>query len=86
METTEGSARELLPEELERALTQDWKEVFRLENVDRDDNFFELGGNSVLGMDLTERLASRLGIDVPVVVLFQHPTIRELVETLRASG
>jgi hypothetical protein len=68
--------------ELELALAQVWRDAFRLEKIGRNDNFFGLGGNSLLGMELTEMLATRLDIQIPVVVLFQYPSIRELAEVL----
>ena len=64
--------------ELETTIAQVWAEVFGREKIGRNANFFELGGNSLLGMDLTELLASRLGVQVPVLVLFQYPTIGEM--------
>lgn len=68
--------------ELEQEIARIWSEVFHLERVGRDDNFFALGGNSLLGMDLTEALADRLSIRVPVLVLFQYPSVRELAEII----
>jgi acyl carrier protein len=52
--------------------------VFHLEKVGRDDNFFELGGDSLVGMRLTEAFANSLSIQLPVVAIFQNPTVREL--------
>lgn len=72
-------------EELEKAIAEVWQEVFHLPHIDRDANFFELGGNSLLGMDLTELLAARLDIEVPVVMLFQYPSIRELTAIIAAA-
>jgi acyl carrier protein len=72
-------------EALELAISQVWKEVFQREQIDRDDNFFELGGNSLLGMDITELLANRLAIHIPVLALFQYPTIREISELVAAD-
>lgn len=68
--------------EIEMAIAQVWKDAFRIEKIGRHDNFFGLGGNSLLGMELTDMLAKRLAIQVPVVVLFQYPTIREIAEIL----
>jgi len=73
-------------EDLEVAISQIWKEIFQREEIARDDNFFELGGNSLLGMDLTELLAARLDIHIPVLMLFQHPTISEMSEIICAGG
>jgi hypothetical protein len=64
--------------ETEQAIAAAWREVFSLERVGRHDNFFELGGNSLLGMDLMDLLATRLGIELPVVMLFMNPTVREM--------
>ena len=68
--------------DLETAIAEVWRDSLGLERVGRTDNYFELGGNSLLGMDLTELLANRLGFQVPVVMLFQYPTVREMAELL----
>ena len=68
--------------ELEQAIAALWKEVFHLDRVGRNDNFFELGGNSLLGMDLSASFTNRLGADVPVLLIFQHPSVRELAEVI----
>jgi acyl carrier protein len=78
----DGEVYEAPQGEMELAIAQTWKDAFRLERIGRNDNFFELGGNSLLGMDLTEMLANRLAVEVPVVVLFQYPTVRELAEII----
>lgn len=68
--------------ELERALVEVWMLVFQTDRVGLNDNFFELGGNSLLGLDLTELLASRLGIQIPVVAVFQYPTVHDMTEMI----
>ena len=68
--------------ELEQAIAQLWRELFRLDKVGRNDNFFELGGNSLSGMDLSEMLTTRLAIEVPVLAIFQHPTVREIAKVI----
>jgi Phosphopantetheine attachment site len=73
---------EPIDEGLEDAIAEVWQEVFHLENIDHNANFFELGGNSLLGMDITELLAMRLGIEVPVLTIFQHPSIREMTSVI----
>lgn len=78
----EATAYEEPQGKLEQAVAQLWKEIFHLDRVGRNDNFFELGGNSLLGMDLSESFTSRLGADVPVLLIFQHPSVRELAEVI----
>ena len=68
--------------DLERVLAEIWQQALKLDRVGRNDNFFELGGNSLIGMEVTEILADRLAIELPVVVLFQYPTIQEIAEAI----
>lgn len=68
--------------DLEQAIAQLWKDLFHLDRVGRNDNFFELGGNSLLGMDLSEMFISHLALEVPVLAIFQHPTIREIAQVI----
>jgi hypothetical protein len=84
-EPADGIADNQSLEELEQAISQAWRDVFNLDKIDRDDNFFELGGNSLLGMNLTEILETRAAIRVPVLVVFQYPTIREMAEIVAAA-
>ncbi|HXM56175.1 MAG TPA: amino acid adenylation domain-containing protein, partial [Candidatus Dormibacteraeota bacterium] len=55
-----------------------WRDVLGLDEAGIDDDFFESGGDSFAAM----RLAARLGEGVRVVWVFQHPTIRRLVDFL----
>ena len=71
---------------IELAIAQAWKDAFRLERIGRNDNFFELGGDSLLGMSLSEKVSLYLGIQVPVVALFQFPSVRELAEAVAANS
>jgi hypothetical protein len=71
--------------DLEQAITQLWKDVFHMDNIGRADNFFELGGNSLLGMDLSELFTTRLALDVPVLLIFQHPTIAEIAQIISSQ-
>ena len=67
--------------ELETMLAAIWAELLKLERVSRQDHFFELGGHSLLAVQMVERLR-RLGLGVPVRVLFDNPTVRELAASL----
>ena len=69
---------------LEQAIAQIWMETFKLERIGRNADFYELGGDSFIGMDLMEKIALRLGVELPVVMLFQHPTPRELAQCINA--
>ncbi len=50
------------------------------------ENFFDAGGYSLLMLRVHARLTETLGRDLPVVMLFQHPTIRALARALGDEG
>jgi len=68
--------------ELEETLAGLWSEVLGVERVGVHDRFFELGGNSLLIVQVYDRLVARLGERITLVELFQYPTIAELAERL----
>jgi amino acid adenylation domain-containing protein len=67
---------------LERAIAAAWREVIGLGEVGVRDNFFEVGGHSLLMARVQARLEETLGRSVPLVELFQHPTIAALAAHL----
>jgi acyl carrier protein len=42
------------------------------------DNFFELGGNSLIGLQIIARLRQMFQVPVPLVLLFETPTVAEM--------
>jgi amino acid adenylation domain-containing protein len=55
-----------------------WAEVLQRDRVGQTDNFFDLGGHSLLLIRVHGLLKERLGVVLPVVDLFQHPTVGAL--------
>ena len=49
-----------------------------LERVGANENFFYLGGNSLFGTQLIARLRDAFQVEVPLLGLFDHPTVAEL--------
>jgi acyl carrier protein len=65
---------------LEGQLADVWRKVLQLDTVNAEDNFFDVGGHSLLLVQLQAALARDLQMTLPVLTLFQFPTIRKLAE------
>jgi amino acid adenylation domain-containing protein len=49
--------------------------LLRVERVGVNDNFFLLGGHSLLGTQLINRIGSTFGVNLPLLSLFDNPTL-----------
>jgi phthiocerol/phenolphthiocerol synthesis type-I polyketide synthase E len=64
--------------EVERRMAAVWAEQFGIADVGVQDNFFSLGGHSLLAVQLVAATRDRMGIEIEVATLFEHPTIAGL--------
>jgi len=71
--------------ELERMLAAIWCEQLGLPRVGIHDSFFDLGGHSLLLVATHRRLCAELGRAIPLVLLFEHPTIAGLAARLESD-
>ena len=66
---------------------QIWADVLDVERVPNGATFFELGGHSLLAIRLLSRIKDRLGVDLPLTLLFTHAEIESFsAEVARAHG
>jgi SAM-dependent methyltransferase len=70
---------------IEETLCRVFAEVLGLPDVGVEDNFFHLGGHSLLVAQVANRLRTDAGIDLPLRLLFEHPTTAELAPRVPAA-
>ncbi|MCS7476735.1 amino acid adenylation domain-containing protein [Umezawaea endophytica] len=68
---------------LEEAVARQWGEVLGRGGVSRHDDFFDLGGHSLMATDLVYRMRREHGVDVPLRMLLDNPTVAGMAERLR---
>jgi amino acid adenylation domain-containing protein len=68
----------------EEAIAAVWADLLAVDKVGIDDNFFDLGGNSLLSIQCVAQLESR-GLRLPIVKLYQHPTVRACAAYLEGN-
>ena len=75
--------------ETEERLVALWQEILGIRRIGVADNFFQLGGHSLLGLQLVSRIHAGFGIELPLNVVFEAPTVADLaasLETARVQG
>jgi hypothetical protein len=68
--------------DLERTISEVWQEMLNLERVGRRDNIFDLGANSLLTVQVQNRLSALLERPVSLVSMFRFPTVESLAAHL----
>jgi acyl transferase domain-containing protein/acyl carrier protein len=92
--TADGLATELHPrpalgtayapptDAVEQTIVAIWQDLLGIEQLGIHDNFFELGGNSLIGLKVISRLKRELSVDLPIVALFEGPTVSALAKVI----
>jgi amino acid adenylation domain-containing protein len=67
---------------IERAIAGIWRELLGLDSIGVHERFFDLGGDSVVLVQLVERLRAQVADDITHVDVFEFPTIRAMAAHL----
>ena len=63
---------------IQKDLAKVWAELLRVPEIGVLDNFFEMGGTSLLAQKTVATLRRTYNYEIPIIKLYQHPTISEL--------
>ncbi len=69
--------------EIETILVAVWRELLGIEKISRHDNFLALGGHSLLAVRVINRIMAVLGVELPLVVLFNSLSLAALAQEVQ---
>jgi amino acid adenylation domain-containing protein len=67
-------------DDLEAKLRAIWQKLLKVRNIGPLDDFFDLGGHSLLATRMFAEIEKITGRKIPLSVLIQNPTVRQLTE------
>ena len=78
-----SSVAQELDDEITSRLAQIWRKLLHVESISIDENYFDLGGDSSLTIQLFVQIEKTFGVKLPVLALFEAPTVGELATAIR---
>ena len=69
---------------IEHALLEVWRAVLGVPGIGVRDNFFALGGQSLQAVRMLSRVRAAFQIQLPIQVIFEHPTIEGLAAQIES--
>lgn len=70
--------------QVEKAIAQIWAALLGVKEVGIRENFFDLGGHSLLATQVISRIRDALHCDLPLITMFETPTVEELASIVEA--
>jgi acyl carrier protein len=70
---------------MEELVAEIWRDTLELTQVGVESNFFQLGGHSLMATRVMNKIRERCGVELPLRVLFESPTVASLAARLEAA-
>ncbi|AUX48180.1 polyketide synthase [Sorangium cellulosum] len=80
-----GAAERPSPEAVTAQVTAIWARAFGLDPIDPTKDFFALGGESLLALQILNRVRETFQVEVPLREFFERPTVAALAERIQAA-
>jgi len=71
---------------LESTLLAIWEDILKQKPLGVRDNFFEAGGDSLAAIQVAIDVETRLGLDVSLQMIAEHPTVEQLAQALEQEA
>lgn len=71
---------------VEATVSEIWKRLLGRAHIDRNADFFDLGGDSLMTLNMMFALEEELGVDLPVTMIFEAPTIATLAAAIETQA
>lgn len=70
---------------LQKEVSKVWSEFLDIESIGLEENFFEIGGSSIIAQKVISKLRKQLNSEIPLIKLFQFPTLLKFTEYLSSE-
>lgn len=70
------------PEQIPAHVEEVWSITLKNERIDKADNFFALGGNSILAIEVAHACEARIGMRIPVTLIYDSPELESYIGSL----
>ncbi|MGK4003924.1 SDR family NAD(P)-dependent oxidoreductase [Sorangium sp. So ce1036] len=84
-EAAAAGAERLSPEAITAQVTAIWARAFGLDPIDPKRDFFALGGESLLALQILNRVRETFQVEVPLREFFERPTVAALAERIHEA-
>jgi len=71
---------------VEDTISAIWCALLKRPRIDRDADFFDLGGDSLLTLELMLRLEEALGVELPVTMIYDYPTVASIARAIETEA
>jgi acyl carrier protein len=61
---------------IEKKVIEIWKDLLKLEKINRESNFFNIGGNSLNSVELNCVLSEAINHEIPIDLIFEEPVLK----------
>lgn len=81
----EGKENQVLQLHIEEQVTDIWKSILDVDQIDVDTDLFTLGGDSLQAVQIISRVRDTFGVSILLRSLFSNPTISGLAKSIQAT-